>query len=268
MTGLADEYFQDEIELSNMKPTSSRKLDLLSVVLPAHNEARSVAESLPRLAIILSEYSFDHEIILVADGCSDETVAVAEKLDIPSLVVIEQWPRAGKGSALRKGVGSAAGDAIALFDADLDIHPSSLEKLLEIYLSDSSLDVVVGSKVHPESTVSYPVTRRILSGLFRRVSQMLFGLPVADTQTGVKLFRAKALHESLQFATDNGFAFDLQLLVAANDAGYSIIEGPVVLDFQSDTRVRLVDGLDALRAVARLAIRRRKDLLIQGNQPG
>jgi glycosyltransferase involved in cell wall biosynthesis len=236
---------------------SDVEIGLLSVVLPAHNEAPVIEASLARLSTFLREQGILHELILVADGCTDRTVELAEALQLPELIVEEQWPNGGKGSALRHGIMLARGEFVLLMDADLDIHPNSIGTFLQI-LKTSNFDVVVGSKTHNESVVDYPKTRRTLSLVFRLLTRWLFDLPISDTQTGLKAFRREALRHALPLAESDGFAFDLELLVAVNDLGYSICEGPIQLDYKFDSRVGIKNSVEALSAVYKLSRLRRR----------
>jgi hypothetical protein len=80
----------------------------------------------------------------------------------------------------------------------------------------------------------------------------LFTLNVSDTQTGLKLFRREVLEICLPHVTSNGFAFDLELLVLANDAGFNIVEGPVQLEFNFSTTTGAHAVIDMLRELLRL----------------
>lgn len=230
---------------------SKQTVHLLSVVLPAHNEELVVGPSLQRLSEYLKGQEIPHELILVADGCTDRTVDIARELSIPELAIHEQWPNGGKGSALRHGIMLARGDRVVLMDADLDIHPESIGQLI-LELETGGFDVVVGAKTHARSEVDYPRSRRVLSAIFRLLARRLFDLPVSDTQTGLKVFRREALRRALPKAESDGFAFDLELLVAINDLKYKISEGPVRLDYKFDSRVSLSSGFEALVAIFRL----------------
>jgi hypothetical protein len=92
--------------------------------------------------------------------------------------------------------------------------------------------VVIGSKFHPESRVEYPRLRRIYSFIYFLLVRALFGLPVRDTQTGIKLFKREVLEHVLPRVLVKRFAFDLELLANAHHFGYKITEAPVEVNFK------------------------------------
>ena len=169
--------------------------------------------------------------------------------------VLHYTPNRGKGFAIKHGAGLARSEIVVFIDADLDIHPESIEPLIHL-LERTPADAVVASKVHPDSNVAYPAFRRMQSGVLRLLIRLLFDLSVADTQTGLKVFRASLLRTCLPHVTSEGFAFDLELLVLANDHHFKVMEGPLELDFRfsSTTGARAV--VDVLRDLVKLHRRR------------
>lgn len=228
----------------------------LTVVVPAYDEAGTVGESLPRLHAELERLDRPFEILLVSDGSHDATAGVAQALGLAHLRVEHYEPNRGKGYALRYGLSRATSPYVAFIDADLDIHPRSIGPLLAV-VEAGDADVCVGSKVHPGSHISYPPFRRVQSRVFRLLVRVAFGLDVADTQTGLKVFTRDVVTRCLPLVHTDGFAFDVELLVLANDAGFRIVEGPVELDFHftSSTGARTV--ADVLREMRAIWLRRR-----------
>jgi len=136
----------------------------------------------------------------------------------------------GKGSALICGAWYATGEYVVFLDADMDLHPAQLPTFFAI-MEIENADVVIGSKLHPLSNVNYPQTRRILSKGYYAMVRVLFGLPVRDTQTGLKIFRAAVLREVFPRVLVKRFAFDIELLALAHYLGYNIPQAPVTLRF-------------------------------------
>jgi hypothetical protein len=112
----------------------------------------------------------------------------------------------------------------------MDLHPEQLEDFFTIMKSRGA-DVVIGSKFHPQSKVEYPRLRRIYSFFYFMLVRSLFGLPVRDTQTGIKLFKREVLEQVLPRVLVKRFAFDLELLANVHHFGYRIVEAPVVVNF-------------------------------------
>ncbi|MFH1093597.1 MAG: hypothetical protein V1739_05505, partial [Candidatus Omnitrophota bacterium] len=74
--------------------------------------------------------------------------------------------------------------------------------------------------------------RRIMSAVYFFIVKMLFGLPINDTQTGLKLFKSAVLKQVFSEFISREFAFDLELLVTAHQFGYKIAEAPVHIESQ------------------------------------
>jgi len=210
----------------------------LSVVVPAYNEQATIAESMIRLRNVLDKAEISHEIIVVSDGSTDHTVRVLNGLSIPDLQVVANQVNMGKGAALRTGTQRALGEYLAFLDADLDLHPEALLGLLAL-LESTKADGAIGSKIHPDSVVHYPFARRIMSSAYRYLIRLAFDLRVSDTQTGLKVFKRLKVIETIDLVETNGFGFDLELLVRLHNDGLHIIEGPIMLDFQFESTVRL-----------------------------
>jgi glycosyltransferase involved in cell wall biosynthesis len=137
-------------------------------------------------------------------------------------------PRQRQRAHLRYGV--SKGEYVAFLDADMDLHPEQLEEFFAI-MKARDADVVIGSKFHPQSKVEYPRLRRIYSFFYFMLVRSLFGLPVRDTQTGIKLFKREVLERVLPRVLVKRFAFDLELLANVHHFGYRIVEAPVVVNF-------------------------------------
>ena len=146
----------------------------------------------------------------------------------PGEVISLQLPRSGKGEALRQGAQAARGDYVVFLDADLDIPPEQILFFVAIQRVKKA-DAVIGSKMHPDSTVDYPFTRRIYSLGYFLLVKFLFGLPVRDTQTGLKLVRREMLLKALEKTESRGFTLDLELLVRLVQLGAVMVEAPVVV---------------------------------------
>lgn len=203
----------------------------ISVVIPAYNEGQHIGFCLHETALALQ--GLDYEIIAVDDGSTDNTyqemlTAAAEN---DSIRILHLPDNRGKGGAILYGCQHAKGDIIAFLDADLELHPKQLLLFIKA-MEEAQADIVIGSKTHPESRVSYPTLRRIISRGYAFWVQFLFGLELRDTQTGIKIFRAYALKRIIPRLHVQQFAFDVEMLVAASRFGYRIIEIPVEVVYQ------------------------------------
>jgi glycosyltransferase involved in cell wall biosynthesis len=239
---------------------------MLSILMPAYNEAQSIAENVCETMETMRALGVDFEIIVIDDGSMDGTHAAASQ-------ALRAWPdrvrvvrctrNEGKGNALICGALYSKGDLVAFLDADMDLHPEQLADFFAI-MDARNADAVIGSKFHPRSKVDYPPERRLYSFFYYMLVRTLFGLPVRDTQTGIKLFKRPVLERVLPRVLVKRFAFDLELLANVHHFGYRIVEAPVTVNFKrvcSRLRLRAVWNvfLDTLAIFYRMRILRYYD---------
>ena len=208
---------------------------LLSVVMPVYHLADTIEANLASVAGCLDAGEIPYELVPVDDGSADGTAdairrAAAARPDVIHPVFVEK--NAGKGNALKVGFRASRGNYLLLLDGDLDIAPKMLPKFFDSMVVNKS-DIVVGSKRHPESSVQYPWHRRLASGVYFGLVHLFIGLPVTDTQTGMKLFKRRPLGEALERMLVKTYAFDLELLSIAFERGAKISEAPVEIRFGS-----------------------------------
>jgi glycosyltransferase involved in cell wall biosynthesis len=232
---------------------------LLSVVVPAYNQAGSIAESLATIRDAISAgLDGAHELIVVSDGSIDETVEHALEEADENLRIIHYERNLGKGYAVKLGALEARGRYIAFIDADLDLHPSSLPEYVD-RIEGGELDFVIGSKRHPASQVHYPRSRRFASACYQLLVWSLFQLDVRDTQVGLKVLRREVAEQVMPLLLVKRFAFDLELLAVSRALGFRRIEEqPVRLDYRfTGSGVRSIAVLRALIDTAAIFYRLR-----------
>jgi glycosyltransferase involved in cell wall biosynthesis len=220
----------------------------ISVVVPAYNEAAHIVETLREVVRALEAEGATFEVIVVDDGSPDRTYREALKFVSPPgrVRVVYYDDNLGKGNALTCGTWFARGDYIVFLDADLDLHPSQLPVLFAI-MKRTGADVVIGSKRHRDSVVEYPFIRRAYSVVYYSLVRLMFGLPIEDSQTGLKVFRAEVLQRVLPRILVKRFAFDIEVLANAHRLGYRIESGPVRIQFRRRMgRIRFKDALNIL----------------------
>ncbi|MCI9073054.1 MAG: glycosyltransferase family 2 protein [Lachnospiraceae bacterium] len=219
----------------------------LSVIMPAYNEGSRIYDNLQATSACLQNFCPDFELVVVNDGSRDctkgEMTRAALKDQHIKIVSYEQ--NQGKGNAIREGVHAATGDVIAFLDADLDISPAHLKRYLDV-LEKQPADIVIGSKMHKDSQLEYPFSRRLVSFCYYIILKTLFRLNVKDTQTGLKVFRAEVIKRIIGMVRTSGYAYDIEILAIAARSGYRIIEQPITLKYTrkaSFGRIRLSDIL-------------------------
>jgi glycosyltransferase involved in cell wall biosynthesis len=229
----------------------------LSVVVPAYQEGARMRENLGKLLVELDRLRMSYEVVVVCDGCTDDTEAAARAVDCPRVKVLAYARNMGKGHALSVGVANSTGALVTFIDADMELNPREIRAFVEL-LTRGGHDVVVGSKRHPRSRVHYPAFRRLQSMAYQLLVRVLFQLEIRDTQTGLKLFRREVLADAVPLLAVKRFAFDLELLVVARHLGYRrIAEAPIELDFQFDSTVHLSSAFQVLWDTAAIFYRLR-----------
>jgi len=224
---------------------------VLTVVVPVFNGGATIVENveLIRNAAGGGLAPEDLEVIVVSDGSIDGTAErLLEARSDVSMRVIHYDRNLGKGYAVKVGALAARGAWVALVDSDLDLDPAAIPGYLR-KAREEELDLVIGSKRHPESVVHYPRSRRLASWCYQQLNRLLFSLTVRDTQVGLKVFRRELAEEVVPLLLVKQFAFDLELLAVAHALGYRrIVESPVRLEY------RFTGSFVGSRAVTRALI--------------
>lgn len=217
---------------------------MISVVIPAFNEEKRIGRSLEELYSFLKKQSQPFEIIIVFDG-SDGTPSVvnafsrrhslSQKL---RLMVFKR--RLGKGGALLKGLAAARGDVVLMLDADSSAPTSEIPKVLGA-LKDC--DIAMGSRYTHASKTRLPLVRRAFAFAFNKIVRVLFFLPYADTQCGLKAFRRQALKKLLPHVKTTNFVWDVDMLVQARKLGLRVKEVPIDWNFGKGGSITYFNGL-------------------------
>ncbi|MCM3885638.1 dolichyl-phosphate beta-glucosyltransferase [Frankia sp. R82] len=196
----------------------------VSVVIPAYNEALRLPGSLPAVAATLGRMP-GAEVIVVDDGSTDGTAAIAEKLlvGLPGGRVLRLPWNSGKGAAVRAGVSAAHGESIVFVDAD---GASDLNDLPLLLAALEHAEVALGSRRIGGRAIRSS-GRRVGSWAFNQITRSLASLDIADTQCGFKAFRGSEAKLLFSLARSTGFGFDVEVLSIARSMGYRIAEVPV-----------------------------------------
>jgi len=225
----------------------------LTVVLPAHNEAEMLEDAVAEVAAGLRERGQPFEIVVVENGSSDDTAAIANRLagEYPEVRALS-LPEPDYGRALRAGLLAAVGDVVVNFDVDF-CDLGFLERAVPMVEAPGGPAVVVGSKRNAGSDDTRNWQRRLITNVFSTLLRVGFGLTVSDTH-GVKAFRREALAPLARHCRFGQDLFDTELILRSERAGLRSAEIPVEVvekrPARSSIRARIprtVKGLLALR---------------------
>jgi glycosyltransferase involved in cell wall biosynthesis len=191
---------------------------VISVVVPVHDEERSVALLYDELTSALEPLGVPWETIFVDDGSTDGTFAALTRLhnDAGNVRVVRLRRNFGKAAALVAGFDQAHGDIVVTIDGDLQDDPAEIPRLLAKL--DEGFDLVSGWKTRRQD----PLTRRLLSKVFNRVTSAFSGVRLHDMNCGLKAYRAEVVHGLRLYGELHRF-----IPVLAHYRGFRIAELPV-----------------------------------------
>ena len=198
----------------------------ISVVIPAYNEEWRILPTVGAIATHMCSRGEPWELIIADDGSTDTTVSLLQDLRFPNMTVLVAAKNTGKGDAVRRGILAARGEFILFADADQSTPIEQFDRLMEKI--DAGYDVVVGSRAAAGAAVSgKSALRKVLSRGLHLVVSVGFGIEIADTQCGFKLFTAPAARSLFNLQVVDGFSFDLEVIYLAGRLGLSTAEVPV-----------------------------------------
>ena len=191
---------------------------MISVVVPLHNEERSIGLLHEELQASLDPLGDEWEVVYVDDGSTDGSFGALTRLHAreDNVRVVRMRRNFGKAAALAAGFAQAAGDRVVTIDGDLQDDPSEVPRLLAKL--DEGFDLVSGWKAKRRD----PLSRRIPSKLFNWVAGWMSGLHLHDMNCGLKAYRAEVVHSLVLYGELHRF-----IPVLAHEQGYRVAELPV-----------------------------------------
>lgn len=220
--------------------------ELISIIVPVFNEARTVRQVIERLLEI--PLPAPREIIVVNDGSTDGTREVLDGLAAADgvLSIVHAAINGGKGSALRIGLSHARGTIVAIQDADLELDPVQLGGLVQPIL-DGDADVVYGSRFLAGSPPGPWISIAANRGL-TWLTNVLFGGRLTDMETCYKIMSAPVAR-SLDLES-NRFDIEPEITAKLLRQRRRIVERPVTFDPRNRASGKKIGWRDGLHAIA------------------
>jgi dolichyl-phosphate beta-glucosyltransferase len=215
----------------------------LSVIIPAYKEEKRIPKTLKEIDKYLSQQSYGYEILVVDDGSPDKTVEVVQSFipTIKNLRIINCKDNHGKGYSVRLGMMQAKGQYCLFTDADNSTSIDQVEKMWPHF--ENGFDVVIGSR-DVKGAISDPpqpwIRHFVTAESFKLLRKIVVGVwGVEDSQCGFKALTKSVVEKIIPVCKINRFAFDPEILILAEKAGYKIKEIPVYWKNDLDSKVKL-----------------------------
>ena len=215
----------------------------ISVILPAKNEAQGLRRTLPALRACHP----GAEIIVVDDGSTDATAAVAAEHGVQ---VLSSPYSMGNGAAVKRGTRAATGEILVFMDADGQHDPQLIQPLLDKL--DAGFDMVVGAR---NASGQANVGRGAANAFYNQLASWMTGHHVADLTSGFRAVRAERFREFLHLLP-NGFSYPTTSTMAFFRSAYPVayVSIPVARRVGTSSHIRpLRDGLRFLLIIFKIA---------------
>ena len=196
---------------------------LLTIVMPAYNEAENLLAILPPLLELCRQRNW--KIILVNDGSEDNTKEIVLPFEgTDYFITIHHKLNKGYGAAIKTGIRACDTTYVITIDADGQHNITDIEKLFSC-LQRKDADMVVGSR---RGSKSETVSRGIGKSIIRSIAQMLMQVPIYDINSGMKIYLTALARKYLHLAPDTMAFSDIITLVFINNR-HLVLEEPITI---------------------------------------
>jgi glycosyltransferase AglD len=234
--------------------TAAKDKVVVSVVLPAYNEADKLEPAVTKISEALDEIGYPYEIVIAEDGSTDGTDQRAEELaqKRPFVRHIHREKRQGRGTALNNAFKQCRGEIFVYMDLDLASDLKALKPLVQAILVEG-YDFSTGSRLLPQSKVERSLRRDLSSKTFNFLVRQMLGSKVHDHQCGFKGFKREPTMLLLDEVEATHWFWDTEILVRAHRHGFKIKEIPVEWKSGAGTKVNLFkDSYSMFKQIVKL----------------
>jgi glycosyltransferase involved in cell wall biosynthesis len=230
----------------------------LSIIIPVFNEKKSILEVIKKIHEIDYTSSINEVELIVVDDCStDGTSELLDSIqDSYNFIFIPSEINRGKGYAVRKGISQSTGDLITIQDADLELIPDDIPRMIKTMLN-LKIDFINGSRymtgiIRP----LYSYRRYFVNKIFTKFASILINVRLTDLACGYKLFTRNVYNQII--LKENRFGFEAELLIKVARIKKTLIaEVPVHYfprEVKEGKKIRNLDGVKILWTIVKYGI--------------
>ena len=234
------------------RPAPSAPTTMLSIVMPAYNEERTIARAV--VEVLNAELPCPFELIVVNDGSTDGTAEILGGLKHSRAKVVQHPRNLGKGAALQTGAAVARGTHFVPFDADLEYDPADLARLI-VPVMRGRCEVVYGVRLGGTHTRYQSYKHALGNRALTFAASLMYNASLSDIHTCLKLVPV-ALFRELNL-TEDGFGLDTEITAKLLARGISPFEVPVSYHSRSVAHGKKItwrDGVECLQVLARVRV--------------
>jgi glycosyltransferase involved in cell wall biosynthesis len=203
---------------------------LAEFCLPVYNEEKILEKNVLTLLnyCLAQSYVFDWRIVIVINGSSDNSSAISERLqkEHSERINFINIPEPGRGQALKKYWLQCQADILTYMDIDLAVSLDSIPSLVQPIINGQA-DLVIGSRLMPDSKISRSFIRELSSQSYNFLSRVILGHNFSDMQCGFKAMRSEAFKKIAPLINDTKWFFDTELIIFTKNLGFRVKEIPV-----------------------------------------
>ena len=201
-----------------MSPRNKPEHVDLSVVIPAYNEENAIVETIERVQSVLTNAGISHDVIVVNDGSSDDTLARAQQT---SATIVDQGENKGYGASLKRGIAAGNSDFVAIIDADGTYPAERLPDMLEMA---RDADMVVGDRGAAMKNV--PLIRRPAKFILNSLANYLSEHKIPDLNSGLRVFERNSLKSFIPLLP-SGFSFTTTITLCMLCSDLRVVYTPI-----------------------------------------
>ncbi|MFX1521665.1 MAG: glycosyltransferase family 2 protein [Promethearchaeota archaeon] len=220
---LIREQARSTADLGSENERSRLNRQTVSVIIPAYNEEKNVANVISGTITVMEQLNLPYEIIFVNDGSTDKTGLIASFFKVR---IITNKKNRGKGYSLKKALQYAHGNIIVTIDSDGEHKPKEIAPLLDAVVD--GMDIASGSRFLNKQSAVTTHLNQIGNRLFNLVIMALTGKLVTDSQTGFRVVRREVL-EKLNLQSD-GYEIETEITVKGLRGGFAFKELPITVE--------------------------------------